>query len=290
LAGTFQGANDSDSKSILFAEVFSRTFEPSPLIAARYLAGQFKEESQGFELAIRKLLYEHIKSDFTSELMKEIIQLAAAPGRSPNLDSIITYNFDDVLEVELSKAMIQVPFCPIYAVGQNPEENELPIFHVHGFIPREGALTSDNEITLGEDLYHEQYTNIYGWANLVQLSKYKDNHCLFIGTSLTDPDQRRLLDIANTQRGNATIRHFIIRKRYSPDTIEKRLRNLLEANEDVFDEKVRQNIQFTQLVQEMIEAVHKFDENDALSLGVKTVWIDEFAEAPGVLKQMRGAG
>lgn len=287
LARTFQSAGDNDAKALLFAEVFSRIFDPSPLIAARYLAGQFQDKRQGFEGAIQKLLYDQIKPDFTSDTMKEIVQLAAAPGKSPNLDSIITYNFDDVLEEELRKASIQVPFRSIFTVGQNPTENELPIFHVHGFIPREGTLSAENEITLGENLYHQQYTNIYNWANLVQLSKFKDSHCLFMGTSLTDPNQRRLLDIANTLRGNSSMRHFIIKRRYPHETIEERLRSLLEANKDIFDEKVMHNIQFSELVQAMLEAVHKFDEKDASSLGVQTVWVDEFKEVPEVLKQMR---
>jgi hypothetical protein len=149
-------------------------------------------------------------------------------------------------------------------------------------------LTTENKITLGEDLYHQQYTDIYSWANLVQLSKFRDAHCLFIGTSFTDPNQRRLLDIANTHRGDAAMRHFVIKRRYPHDTIETRLRRLLEENEDVFNRKVLQSIAFTELVTEMIDAVHRFDENDASSLGVQTVWVDEFPQIPEVLQKMRG--
>jgi hypothetical protein len=84
------------------------------------------------------------------------------------------------------------------------------------------------------------------------------------------------------------MRHFVIKRRYPHDTIETRLRRLLEENEDVFNRKVLQSIAFTELVTEMIDAVHRFDENDASSLGVQTVWVDEFPQIPEVLQKMRG--
>ena len=189
LAKTFQEGSEKNEKALLFAEVFNRTFEPSPLIAARYLANQYKSKRLGFETAVKRLLYGQINQDFTSDLMKEIVQLVAAPVRAPNLNSIITYNFDDILETEIEKASIDVPFRSVFSVGQNPMTNQLPIYHVHGYIPRKGSLNSENQITLGEDLYHQQYTDVYSWSNLIQLSKFKDFHCLLVGTSFTDPNK-----------------------------------------------------------------------------------------------------
>lgn len=287
LAQTFQGNGDDKDKALLFAEVFNGAFEPSPLIAARYLAGQFSKKDLGFEKEIRTLLYKNIKTDYTSNLMRELVQLIVAPGYSSTLDSIITYNYDDALEEEIRKSAVDVLFRSIFTVGQNPKKGELPIFHVHGFMPREGELTHDNQITLGEDLYHQQYTDVYSWANLVQLAKYKSSHCLFVGTSFTDPNQRRLLDIANDQRGGDPLRHFVIRKRYDVATIEIRLKRHLESSEEVFTQKVMQNIKLTELVKDMTDAIHRFDEVDAFSLGVQSLWVDQYSEVPTVLKNMR---
>ena len=162
----------------------------------------------------------------------------------------------------------------------------LPIYHVHGYIPRNGNGL-DTKITLGEDLYHQQYTNIYSWENLIQLSKYKDYHCLFIGMSFTDPNQRRLLDIANTQRGNQSFRHFILRKRSSIKKVKGRLKTFLDNNEKVFDKKLGYGIEFDDLLSEMVNIDCMFDEQDAESLGVRTIWVDGFEDMPEVLNQMR---
>jgi len=288
LARTFKRDKSENGRSLLFAEVFNNIFGPNALVAARYLSNEYKEGKLEFEKEVRKLLYGQVKTDFTSPLMTELVQLCAAPGKSPNLDSIITYNYDDVLEAELDKATIKVPYKSIFKIGQNPKQKELPIYHVHGYVPRKGNLTEDNQITLGEDLYHHQYTNVYNWQNLTQLNKFKDSSCLFIGSSLSDPNQRRLLDIANVQRGaNNSPEHFIIKQRYSLNIIRKKLKDFLEANFDVFTKKEQEGVDFDELAGFMIDAVHKFENNDALSLGVQVIWVDSHDEIPEILQNMR---
>lgn len=288
LARTFKKEKHENGRSLIFAEVFNNIFGPNALVAARYLSGQFESGSLQFEKEVRKLLYGQIKPDFSSDLMKELVQLCAAPGKSPNLDSIITYNYDDILEIELNKASIKVPYKSIFKIGQNPKQNELPIYHVHGYIPSKGNLTEENQITLGEDLYHQQYTNIYNWQNLTQLNKFKDSSCIFIGSSLSDPNQRRLLDIANIQRGKSNApEHFIIKPKYSLESIKRKLKYFLDNNTDVFSKKESAGIDFDELSKIMIDAVHKFEVNDASSLGVETIWVESYQDIPEILQNMR---
>ena len=48
-----------------------------------------------------------------------------------------------------------------------------------------------------------------------------------------------------------------------------------------------QHGQLNELGKDMTDAIHHFDEVDAFSLGVQSVWVDQYDEIPEVLKNMR---
>ena len=128
-----------DASNVL-AKLFSKIFEPSPLIAGRYLQSYFSKNEESFENAVREILYEEINRQKASPLMDQIVRFCIAPGKSPNLDSIITYNFDDLLETSIRKLSVDLPFRSIYGLGMDINPGELPIYHVHGFLPGDAAL------------------------------------------------------------------------------------------------------------------------------------------------------
>lgn len=272
--------------STVLSKLFSSVFSPSPLIAGRYLQKYYEDKELSFEEAVRKVLYEEIDIDKPSELMNEIVNFCVAPGKSPNLDSIITYNFDDILEQRLSKVGIEIPHKSIYGIGMNPD-GRLPIYHVHGYLQQEGKLSDQNQITFGENIYHKQYVDIYSWNNIVQINKFRDANCLFIGSSLTDPNIRRLLDIAKKQKGETDENHFVFKRRYKEEAVKHRLRILLEENKDLLDEKALAQLNFDDTVKFLISIIERFEETDTASFGVKTIWIDEWTEIPEILKLVR---
>ena len=53
-------------------------------------------------------------------------------------------------------------------------------------------------IVLTESNYNELYNHPYDWAISCQLSFFRENTCLFIGSSLSDPNIRRLLQITKS--------------------------------------------------------------------------------------------
>lgn len=274
------------------ARLFESVFGPNSLISARYLANHYNELEKSssqkylFEDAIRICLYEDISLDKDSLLFKEIVKLCASVGKYKGLNSVISYNYDDLLEYNLEKLGLDVLFKTVSSVGQNPESNQLPIYHVHGFLPRNDKLTDKNIVTLSDYNYHSQYVDIYGWSNMVQLNKFKDYNCLFIGTSFTDPNQRRLLDIAKKQRGNDNIQHFIIKKKYNSKDIENVISKILITDNKIFNDKEKANLNLNDISSILVEVVHKFETNDAHSFGCEMIWVDEYEDIPIVLKEI----
>jgi hypothetical protein len=107
-----------------------------------------------------------------------------------SVESVISYNYDDLVEQEVRKTTL----CDsIYDKSRPTDGNFLQIYHVHGFIPQEGAWSP---IILGEKEYHKVYQEAYNWGNVEQLHSLCRNVCFFIGLSMKDPNLRRLIDIS----------------------------------------------------------------------------------------------
>lgn len=289
--GNADDSASSNEKASLLAHTFTNLFEPNSLIAARYLSNHFREHNPtstlAFENAIRSALYDEVKSSTESALLKEIRQYCIAAGRSPNIDSIITYNYDDLLEQCLSNIELDIPYIPIYTRGMKHKNHELPIYHVHGYLPSTGNLTQKNRVILAEDGYHKQYSDTYGWSNLVQINKFKDHNCLFIGLSFSDPNLRRILDISKNERGDNEIHHYCFRKRYDRNDIQKRLERLLSENDSIVDKKFKDQLDYNEIAVGLINLMERFDENDASSFGVGVMWVDNYDEIPELMKEIR---
>lgn len=163
--------------------------QTSSLIVGRYLKNVLKDD---FVSEVRDALYDGVAK--SSPSIDAIVDLSRPTRSGSALNSIITFNFDSLLEENLETA--RIPCKPIYAEGTRPSSEELPIFHVHGYLPRSGPLTTEDSLVFSEDAYHDQFVEPFSWANLTQLSKFSQCTCLFVGLSMTDPNLRRLLDVA----------------------------------------------------------------------------------------------
>lgn len=290
LIASIEDSVEKEHDSDLLGQLFTRLFGLSPLAAGRYLqsyyAGREPDQPFAFEEALREALYMHLKPEAPHSLMREVVNFCAAPGKSPNLDSVITYNYDDLLEKSLVNLDVSVPHKAIYDAGMNPEKGELAIYHVHGFLPQEDELTEKNRVAFGENIYHHQYNEIYSWRNIVQINKFRDYSCLFVGISLTDPNMRRLLDIARLQKGKPDDYHHIFRKRYKGDEIAARLQ-LLSKEEAWASEVIGKAPNLDVIAGSLIRVVEQYEEQDAFSFGVRTIWVDEFDEISEMLEKVR---
>lgn len=219
----FSNDCDLNTESKVTAEDLLPLMPQSNLILGKYLKMILKDD---FYRVVQKHLYlyynqnrdfkpivqgtEAINYALETNMMKAIVELARPKRRGNRLESIITFNFDDLLEHALTKNHIE--YCSIWKEGQTHGINELPIYHVHGFLPNERDIKEPN-LVFSEEAYHSQFIDPYSWSNLIQLNTFSKNVCLFVGLSLSDPNLRRLLDIS--WRRNQRCRHYIIMKKNS---------------------------------------------------------------------------
>ncbi|NOK07693.1 TIR domain-containing protein [Corallococcus exercitus] len=232
------------------AAEFQRRYGASSLILGKYLKNNLGKD---FPRELRDALYASPSS--TSPLIESIVRLSRPQRDGRPLDSIITFNFDSLIEENLETR--QIPNRAIFSEAIAHDPNELPIYHVHGYLPRIGDISEHSELVFSEDAYHSQFIEPFSWSNLIQLNKLTQNTCLLVGISLTDPNMRRLLDVAWRKSPDKAMSHCII----------KRTPRL--SNGDVLDR-----------VSKLLE------EQDANALGLNVVWIDEFRDIPTVLDEI----
>ncbi len=242
---------DLDSNA---AKEFYKRYNASSLILGKYLKNNLGKD---FGKKVRKAIY--TRNPKTCELIDAIIEVARPQRDFKPLDSIITFNFDGLIEENLSKAGI--PNRAVHTEAVKHSSNELPIYHVHGYLPRTGRISDETALVFSEDAYHSQFIDAFSWSNLIQLNKLTQNTCLFVGVSLTDPNLRRLLDVAWRKNPDKTLGHYIIKKR---PVFEK------EINPTATD-----------------DLALLLEEQDANTLGINVIWVNDFNEIPNILREIR---
>ena len=255
------------------AESISESFANSSIVAGRYIIERYSEvlrqekpnvsEQQINEDInkvvtdrIRDALYKNIANNSSSELVKIIASVA----KNKNVQQLITYNYDDLVETEIANSN---SFVSVYDDSISHAEVIKPIYHVHGFIPRDKTLPGLP--VLSEKEYHKLYSRMHHWANVVQLNALYTTTCFFIGFSMTDPNQRRLLDLARNVDFDSIdsdkAQHYIFLRR-------QRLRG--EAVKEVNDEHCQEV------------------ENIMFELGLNVIWFDDFKNLPKCLSYVAG--
>ena len=130
--------------------------------------------------------------------------------------TVITYNYDTNFEYLLRKRGVSynTVFDDTSFISKRTNTD---IFHVHGLLPYEKTKETKytDSLIFNESEYFFLYNNPYSWNISKQLHDFTFNCCIFIGISLTDPNMKRLLELAS----NYLKFNFIFMKKekgYSP--------------------------------------------------------------------------
>ena len=175
-------------ESIDISNIFA---EQDTLLAAQQIKNCIRDSD--WRYLLRKIIYNYdLFGEYHIEESELICNLAKLCFGLHNLQSIISYNWDNLVELELKKENFNV--SPLWESKQNWHQNTLPIYYPHGYLPLEGDPKT--KIILAESDYHQAATEIYSWANIIQTQAVCNSVCVFIGCSMVDPNIRRLLEIS----------------------------------------------------------------------------------------------
>lgn len=203
----------------------SHEMDNSNLVIARYIQKSLKIDNNELRNRIWDLFYNNGnvgKSDLISSICKLV-------NNQKNIRSILTYNYDTLLEENLNK---NGKTCfPVYGYNRD-EYNSFPVYHVHGIISRENKNQQEESIVLNEKDYHEMYSKVFDWSNVEQLHALTRCTCFFIGLSMKDPNLRRLLEIANGYRGKE-VRHYAFLERKSKFRTKEKREEDYQIREDI---------------------------------------------------------
>ncbi|MBV7461632.1 MULTISPECIES: SIR2 family protein [unclassified Acidovorax] len=189
--------------------------------------------------------------------------------------SVITYNFDDLLERQLEKNRI---LCRcIYSDTETYDPDELPVYHVHGFLPEDRKKydrLDKSTLVFSEEGYHRIYSDSYHWSNLVQLNSLRENNCLMVGLSMADPNLRRLLDLSakNIERS----KHYAFMKRLTRE-------NFCFERKDGMSEPVVNDLP---LADKFLDGHHTLNEQLMKELGVSVIWYENYDEIPQFIEEV----
>lgn len=189
------------------------------VVKGRYIIDEYKKNNKtipdAFYNDMKSILYAKTRS---SKLIKSIAMLIT----SSNIESIISYNYDDLLEQEINNNFNK--HCDsVYDKSSPNDSNNLLVYHVHGYIPEKGKWSS---IVLGEREYHKIYQESYNWSNVEQLHALCRSTCFFIGLSMSDPNLRRLIDISLDGSDITPVHYAFLRRiEYNVPFMEKVMRS-----------------------------------------------------------------
>jgi hypothetical protein len=264
-------------------------FDYDPLVLARvvewYLGGRRTSgDSRLFLGRLRQHLYANHRRPRERTLLASIADLVARSTSRTGVDTIVTFNFDDLLEREPTTRKVR--FTTVAGAARSARSG-VRIIHAHGYLPQTGPL-SRSDIIFTEPDYHRLTESVFHWSLSEIVERLRKNTVLFIGLSMSDPSLRRLLDASR----NADIpAHYQLQKRHEirdhevlavMTEVERRARESATLLGTGYDETKRP-AQLEDAVRAALRQADTYDREVFESMGVKTIWVDAFDQLPDIV-------
>jgi hypothetical protein len=172
-------------------------------IAGRLKHEKFGDDDWAFNVAVREALYRGVDMSFDAlRRLDGVVGVGALAMSSKRgaLGSVITLNFDDVLETYLRMHGFVVESVPL--PNSWASNADVEVFHPHGLLPFDlSAQTMSPSITFTNDDFDRATGDPANSWNQLVLSVLRRNTCLFIGISGRDAALNSLL--ATVHKGHA---------------------------------------------------------------------------------------
>lgn len=216
------------------AEWHLKNVRQPPAVVARKVRKMF-DDDRAFTTRLRDVLYAADPGDDPRSVragnptLAAVAELCEASPADGGVQAVISYNYDDLLETALGDGCFPVWGAPL------PDSDAIPVYHVHGYLPRDGDGSRLDEILLTEEQYHRAAHEDYSWSNLVQLRYLTSSVGLMVGLSMTDQNMRRLLDAIARAPIHAPT--FVLLQRPEPSELKTHQLDTINENAKKYYEK-----------------------------------------------------
>lgn len=280
------------------AEWMTEYFDYNPLVLARMVEKHFKgaPAGDGFLDRLREKLYANTRTPPPSErtTLRAVADLIEhSVPRQNGVERVVTFNFDDLLEQELRARGFE---HTVVTDEKRKARAGFKIIHPHGYIPREGEAHR-RAIVFNETDYHDLTESVFHWGLSEIITSLRHSTVLFIGLSMSDPSLRRLLDAAK----NSDIPpHWQIQKRHAVREADMpRVMEDVAARADRHAghmsgqwasrqaDRIKTEHELHEAIQGALRQADTYDREVYEGMGVKTIWIEDFADLPRVLDAIR---
>jgi len=262
-------------------------FEYNPVILARIIEDDIRERAKksrssgdAFLRKLRQHLYAAYRTNNHQTTLTAVADLIKQSDG--NIQAVVTFNFDDLLEAELKTR--GVDFVSVFTDARQPQ-GRLPIIHPHGYIPRRGPLKEG--VIFTERHYHELMESVFHWSLTEIVNHLRHHTVLFLGLSMSDPNIRRLLDAC---RNSDIPSHWQVQKRHEirdqerwdvAREIEARARRWAEV---LKTEEQKKGEELLDVIDDSLKQADTYDRTLFEKMGVKTVWLKDLADIPALLQ------